>query len=154
MRESLTAQITFALGSHDAADPDVFGAMLGLIAAVAHADGSLEPAEMLTIEEELLHIPIFNEQSIKALVGMIPALGASSKTGLEEWSRLLVRKTSVETRLDLLDVLLEISASDNVLSPDETALMRKIAALLELDHGAYEQIQERHRDKLSEFLHN
>ena len=143
-----------ALGSDSGTDVDVFAAILGLIAATAHADGVIDPKELITIENELTRIPVFSKESAKALVTLVPLLGGAVHTELHNWARLLRDKTSVETRLDLLDVLLEISAADNSISLDETNLMRRIATLLGLDASVYSHIQTRHRDKLAVLLRN
>jgi uncharacterized tellurite resistance protein B-like protein len=68
---------------------------------------------------------------------------------LPRYARELVALADRELRLDILQVLVDVAASDGSISHSETNALRIVTTSLGLDQRDYNAAQARHRDKLS-----
>lgn len=128
----------------------VVGAVAGLLAFVAYADRAYHEAERATVQRVLgrLHgLPPHASEAVSALLeSRIRELAAEP---LQLYTRVLYDHTEREARVELLGVLMELAAADDVLSMDETHGLRRIAKLLGLSQDEYLAAQAAHRGRLS-----
>jgi uncharacterized tellurite resistance protein B-like protein len=64
-------------------------------------------------------------------------------------TRALVELTDRDLRLHVLDLLIQVSAADGVISHNEVVVMRQLTTALGLDQADYNALQNSHRHKLS-----
>lgn len=136
------------LPNEDADTRRLVAAIAGLLAATADADGVYDPAEEVTIRQELHRIHVLSEHGVEAVVALLrthlrPL--ASDELGHAGVVRALLDR---DGRLEVLDTLLEVAAADGVISTPETNLLRRLATALGLTQADYTTLQSRHRDKL------
>jgi len=68
---------------------------------------------------------------------------------LQTYTRVLYEQLERGARLEVLDVLMDLAAADQLLAMEETNLLRRIARGLGLSDHDYLAAQERHRMRLS-----
>jgi uncharacterized tellurite resistance protein B-like protein len=133
-------------------DPDtvaIVTACAGLLAGVAYADRDFSGPEAREIER---------------LLGAVEGLGAGGAPvivrALQEhrielasvhasrFARTLRELGTRELRLHVLEMLVSLAATDNVISPSEQNIMRQVTRALGLEQADYTHAQSQHRDKL------
>jgi uncharacterized tellurite resistance protein B-like protein len=72
-----------------------------------------------------------------------------AQAGDQAWTRELRELGERELRVETLDALIEIAASDHKLSLNETNYLRRLTTSLGLTQADYDGLQARHRDKLT-----
>jgi uncharacterized tellurite resistance protein B-like protein len=68
---------------------------------------------------------------------------------MQAHTRLLRDGAELEQRREILDVLVDLGATDGELSMDETNLLRRVTTALGLSQDDYVAAQSRHRERLS-----
>jgi len=128
----------------------IVGAIGGLLARVAHADGRLDASELAEIREQLGRIDGLAQSGVEAVCALVEEHGGPlAVEGIQSYTRVLYERTERGMRVEVLDVLLDLAASDGVISLDETNLLRRVANALGLDDAEYNASQQRHRARLS-----
>ncbi len=128
----------------------ILGAVAGLLAFVAYADRRYSEQERAAVQAALAQMQGLPDHAIDAISELLGSrirdLAAES---LSTYTRVLYELTERAARLEVLDVLMDLAAADEVLSMDETNELRRIAKLLGLSEDEYVTAQARHRGRLS-----
>ncbi len=141
---------------HDADDDAVriVTAIAGLLAAVAYADREWSKAEEARLRAELARVNGLDAYGVGAICSALREnVVEISTTQTPHYTRDLRALANRDLRLEVLDVLVDLAATDGSISFDEVALLRNTATALGLTQDDYNAIQDRYRDKLS-FLHS
>ena len=122
----------------------------GLLASVAYADREYGAAEQAFVRSALSRLDGVTESGVDAICGVLQQHGQTiAVQNPQAFTRELRERVEVPLRLEVLEVLLELAAVDGELRLAETDLLRRTAAALGLSSADYQQLQERHRDRLS-----
>jgi uncharacterized tellurite resistance protein B-like protein len=147
--DELRALVARSMPNADAETAALVGALAGLLATVAHADREYSEAERGQIRSALSAIPALPEGAVAAIESLLSERMAElAHESLQTYTRLLYRGLDREARLEILEVLMDLAAADEVLDMQETNLLRRIANALGLTAAEYSASQARHRDKL------
>jgi uncharacterized tellurite resistance protein B-like protein len=128
----------------------IVAAVAGLLAFVAHADRAYEMGERAAVEQAIARIEGLSAAAAQAISGLLAARIADLATEpLQTYTRVLGDLTTRTARIELLDVLMDVAAADDILSMDETHGLRRVAKLLGLSEADYMAAQAGHRERLS-----
>jgi uncharacterized tellurite resistance protein B-like protein len=139
------------LPNEDADTRRLVGALAGLLAAIADADGVYDPSEEVTIRQELRRVHVLSDGGVEAVLALLRThLRALSQDDLGHAG--IVRELlDRDGRIEVLDTLLEVAAADGVITTSETNLLRRLSTALGLTQDDYTALQSKHRDKLAVF---
>ena len=125
-------------------------ALTGLIACVAYADRAYRESEQAQVRQDLSRVHGLSAGGIDAICATLRdhvlELGTCN---LQAHTRLLRDSCELEQRREVLDVLVDLGATDGELSIDETNLLRRVTTALGLSQDDYVAAQSRHRARLS-----
>ena len=128
----------------------VVTAIVGLLGAVAYADGVFSPDEQQRVREELGRIRGMTAQGVdtitRALMNHILEIATVQSP---HYTRLLRELGDQELRLDVLEMLVALAAADQVITSAETNVMRQITTSLGLTQRDYNAAQAKYKDRLS-----
>lgn len=128
----------------------IVAAVAGLLATVAHADRTLTREERAHMERVLQRIQVLPDAAAAAVRELLDAEALQlGQEGMHRFLRDLRELADLEARREILDVLMDLAASDDELAMSETHMLRRIATGLGLDDADYLAAQQRHREKLS-----
>lgn len=148
--ERLLAAVRAHLPSADVSTQRIVAAVAGLLSCVAYADRTYSDAEAAKIRAELSRVHGLTPDAVDALERVLRAeLVGLAMAGDQLWCRELVELGDRELRIEVLEVLVELAASDAEFTLAETNLLRRVATALGLAQTDYDALQARHRDKLS-----
>ena len=125
-------------------------ALAGLLACVAYADRYYAESEREQVRRVLsgIHgLPRAGVETISALLD--ENISRLAATAFQNYLRDLRDLADHDTRLQVLEALMELAAADDEVSTVETNLLRRTAAGLGLSSDDYHEVQARYRDKLS-----
>jgi uncharacterized tellurite resistance protein B-like protein len=146
----LEAAIANALSGADPTTVQIITAVTGLLATVAYSDRSISPEESSHLRAELERINGLDKSSVSAICDVLTSHALRfSASFVQRFTRTLREELDEETRAEVLDALLGMAAADGVISFDEVATLRNVTTGLGLSQGHYNQLQTKHRDKLS-----
>jgi uncharacterized tellurite resistance protein B-like protein len=146
----LLALVKRSMPSADADSAAIVGAMAGLLATVAHADRVYTDQERAHVKKALERMHGLSEQAVLAVGTLLDTrLAELAHESLQTYTRVLYERLEREARFEVLEVLMDLAAADEVLTMDETALLRRVARGLGLSDQEYLVSQERHRQRLS-----
>jgi uncharacterized tellurite resistance protein B-like protein len=136
-----------------AADADgaaIVGAVAGLLASVAHADRVYGPEERAHVQDALGRMPGLTPEAVAAVCELLDTrLADLAHESLQTYTRVLYERLERHARFEVLEVLMDLAAADELLTMDETALLRRVTRGLGLSDQEYLASQERHRERLS-----
>ena len=125
-------------------------ALTGLIACVAYADRTYTEAEQTHVREDLGRVHGLSAAGVDAICATlrdhVVELGTCN---LQAHTRLLRESCDLEQRREVLDMLVDLAATDGELSLDETNLLRRVTTAVGLTQDDYLASQQRHRERLS-----
>jgi len=128
----------------------VISAIAGLIGAVAYADREYTEQEARHLRTELERIHGMTHAGIEAICGVLERHIVEVATiQPPRYARDLLEFADRELRLEILDVLVDVAASDGRISHVETNVLRQVTTALGLEQRDYNSAQARHRDKLA-----
>jgi uncharacterized tellurite resistance protein B-like protein len=113
-------------------------AVAALLAQAALMDDHFDAAERTTIERLLstaFHLDAAQAREVLAAAERT----AENSSQLYPFTRTVVERLDAEARIELIEMLWEVAYADGVLSPDEDALIRRIAGMIYVsdhDRGA------------------
>ncbi|MDH3625741.1 MAG: TerB family tellurite resistance protein [Myxococcales bacterium] len=149
-RDRLAKIVEQYLADADDATRRIVTAVAGLLAKVAYADGDYSEREEVTIRAELGRVHGLSAAGVDAICGLLAdQISHVALLGDHDWTRDLRDLASRELRLEILEVLVEMSVADEVLKQEEQTQLRRIAKALNLTQDDYNALQAKHRDKLS-----
>jgi len=148
--ERLRDAVRGRLGSEGEETVRIVAAIAGLLACVAYADKDYSEVEEARVVEELSRVRRL-DRSGAAAIGAVLREHIVEITSAEAsvYARELADLCHPDLRLELLDVLVDVAAEDEVISVRETNLLRNATHALGLSQDDYNASQARHRDKLS-----
>jgi uncharacterized tellurite resistance protein B-like protein len=128
----------------------IVSSIAGLLACAAYADKDYSEVEEARVVRELARVRGLGEQGAAA-IGAVLREHIVEITSAEAsvYARELVDLCHPDLRLELLDVLVDVAAEDEVISVRETNLLRNATHALGLSQDEYNASQARHRDKLA-----
>jgi uncharacterized tellurite resistance protein B-like protein len=146
----LHAAIREHLPQADAETVRVVTAIAGLIGAVAYADRNYTPEEEAQLRSELGRIHGMTDHGIDAVCSLLRLhIVEVATVQVPRYARELRELADLELRLEVLELLVDVAASDGVITQQETNVLRQLATSLGLTQQDYNSAQARHRDKLS-----
>jgi uncharacterized tellurite resistance protein B-like protein len=149
-RDRLAKIVEQYLADADDATRRIVTAVAGLLARVAYADGDYSEREEVTIRAELGRVHGLSAAGVDAICGLLAdQISHVALLGDHDWTRDLRDLASRELRLEILEVLVEMSVADEVLKQEEQTQLRRIAKALNLTQDDYNALQAKHRNKLS-----
>lgn len=148
--ETLYGAVRDALGDDDDVHVRIVGSIAALLLCVAYADSDYDVREEQVLREQLERIHGLDAAGVDAIAAVLREhtaliVGAEGTS----YARELLELTDEEVRLELLDVLVDLAAADDVITVAETNQLRTITKALGLGQDAYLAAQARHRDKLA-----
>jgi uncharacterized tellurite resistance protein B-like protein len=145
----LVAAVRAELAGADDDTVRIVAAIAGLLGQIAYADHRFDEAEEARIRLELGRIHGLAPGGVDAICRVLRAHIAEVAAVESPWhARALRDLADRELRLQVLDLLVEVAAADDVICLAETNLLRHAASTLGLDQDDYNRAQARHRDKL------
>jgi uncharacterized tellurite resistance protein B-like protein len=149
--ERLLRLVRAQLPDADDSTVEVVTAISGLLACVAFADRKLDPNERAQLRTLLGRVNGLRSAGADAICELLERnLPELTLVNSHAYTRVLREQTEVETRLEILDVLLEIAVADAELSFEETQLLRRLTGALGLDQRDYNTAQARHKARLTD----
>lgn len=128
----------------------IITAIAGLLACAAYADREYTEAEERSVRSELTRIHFLGPAGVDAICAVLAEdIQDLARAGDHEWTRELKDLGDRALRVEALDALIEIAASDHRLSVHETNYLRRLTTALGLTQADYDGLQARHRDKLT-----
>jgi uncharacterized tellurite resistance protein B-like protein len=129
--------------------------MAGLLGTVAYADRDYSDVEEATVRSELGRVHGMTQTGIDAIADALRRhIVEVSTVQTPRYCRALREVADRELRLELLGVLVDLAASDGVITHTETTLLRHVTNALGLTQDDYNAAQEPHRDKLGVLSQN
>jgi uncharacterized tellurite resistance protein B-like protein len=134
------------------ADPDthrIVAAIVGLCGVVAYADRQFSAVEQEALLRLLRTIRGMSETHLEGVVSSLnDAIVTVSGTEMARHARTLVELGDRDLRRSVLELLLDLASSDQVLSQEEVVVLRQVTKALGLEQSDYNRLQERHRSLL------
>jgi uncharacterized tellurite resistance protein B-like protein len=150
LSEQLLAIVGAQLPEADPATVRTVAAISGLLACVAFSDRTLHDAERAHLREVLGSVHGIRAGGGEAICELLERhLTQFTVVNPHAYTRSLRELTDRETRLEVLEVLLEVGAADGELSFDETQMLRRLTGALGLEQADYNIAQAHHRERLS-----
>ena len=138
------------LGGADEETVRVVTALAGLVGVVAYADRDYSEGEERQLRGELARIHGMTQPGIDAICAVLRHhILEVATVQLPRYARELVALADRELRLDILQVLVDVAASDGQITQPETNALRHVTTALGLEQQDYNAAQARHRGKLS-----
>jgi uncharacterized tellurite resistance protein B-like protein len=137
---------------HEADDETVrvIAAIAGLVGAVAYADREYTTGEEGHLRSELARIHGMTGAGIEAVCSLLRLhIVEVATVQAPRYARELLELGDLELRLEVLQVLVDVAASDGRITHLETNVLRQLTTALGLTQHDYNAAQVRHRDKLS-----
>lgn len=134
----------------DAETRQLVVAIAGLLASVTYVDRVYVEAERAHVRQVLSNVhglPQAGAEAICAVLGQhVAEIAAGSP---QRYSRVLCELAEPELRREVLEMLVDLAASDGELSMAETDSLRRTTTALALSQDDYVAAQTRHRARLS-----
>ena len=128
----------------------VVSAVSGLLGAVAYADRDFSDDEVQQVRQELRRIHGMTSQGCEAIVSVLRKhIVEISTVQAPRYCRDLMELADRELRVEILQVLVDLAASDGEISLVEVNLLRQTTTALGLTQDDYNAAQRHHRDKLN-----
>ncbi len=128
----------------------IVAAIAGLLASVAYADGEFSDEERAMLRRELLRVNGITEQGVDAICAVLHEhIVLVSTTENQRFTRDLRALADRDLRVEVLNLMVELAASDGVITHDEVTMLRRTTGALGLTQADYNAAQTVHRDKLS-----
>jgi uncharacterized tellurite resistance protein B-like protein len=138
-----------ALPDVDEATVTIVAACAGLLACVAYADRDFSVAEAEKIDRLLSTIEGIGPTGARAIVHALELHRVElARVHRARLTRALRELADRDLRLHVLAMLLELAASDATISQSEVNTLREVTMGLGLDQRDYNDLQNKHRQKL------
>ncbi len=148
--EKFEQTVRDALGSADEESVLVIAAIVGLLGALAHADGDFSSQEQQQVRRELARINGMNPAGVNAVcVALQRHVRDIAAVEIPRYARILRELADRELRLQVLDMLLALAAADEAVTTAETNFIRQTATALGLTQADYNALQAKYKDRLS-----
>jgi uncharacterized tellurite resistance protein B-like protein len=134
----------------DAETVSIVVSVAGLLASVAYADCDFSNSEEEHVVAELGRVRGLSQAGART-IALALREHARELAALQtpRYTRELRRLADRGLRREVLSVLIDLAAADGTISLDEVNQLRQLTEALGLNQSDYNQLQSRHRDKLS-----
>jgi uncharacterized tellurite resistance protein B-like protein len=147
--QKLYDEIRGHLGSDDDELVRIVASVAALLLCVAHADSNYDEAEEQVLRHTLARIDGLDQTGVNAIAKVLRAHEVEiTSAEASSYARELLGLCADDFRLQLLDVLVDLAAADDVITVVETNMLRGVSRALGLTQEDYNASQVRHRDKL------
>src|SRR5688500_4563703 len=148
------AELYSAIRSHlpdaDEETVRVVTAIAGLLGVVAYADREYTGNEEALLKRELGRIHGMTPAGVEAICSILRLhIVEVATVQVPRYARELRELGDLELRLEVLQVLVDVAASDGQISHRETNVLRQLTTSLGLTQQDYNAAQAQHRDKLT-----
>ncbi len=148
--DDLHQAVAYHMQDTDEVQQQLVTAVVALLVRVACADQKFQKEEEDKIRRELGRVEGLAAAGVDAVMNLVrEAALKTSDLQIPLYTRTLRLKGTVELRLEVLELLVELAAADNEISLSETNMIRRLADAMGLSQDDYNAIQAKHRDKLS-----
>lgn len=128
----------------------VIAAMVGLLGAVAYADGEFSPSEQQHVRAELERINSMSSSgAVAACNVLLRHVRELAAVHTPRYCRVLRELADRELRFQVLEMLVALAAADAQVTTAETNFMRQTATSLGLTQGDYNSIQAKYKQHLA-----
>jgi uncharacterized tellurite resistance protein B-like protein len=125
-------------------------AITGLLACVAYADRKYTEPEQAHLEQALRRVQGLDAIAVDTIVAALREhIVRIATANTHVYTRDLRELVDVELRREVLDVLVDLAASDGEIVLAETDLLRRIGSAMGLTPDDYLRSQARYRERLS-----
>lgn len=146
----LNAIVDQALPGADRDTRRIVVAIVGLCGAVAYADRYFSDEERASLSQLLATLQGIDAAKVAALVETLDLhIVEISTTQMARHARTLVELGDRDLRQSVLELLLDLAASDRTLVDQEVVVLRQVTKALGLDQSEYNRLQAKHRALLS-----
>lgn len=150
VKRRLHQEVSSSLPEADEATKRIVTAIAGLLGCVAYADREYTEEEARHVREELSRVQGLTRAGAGAICQILQdEIVAIAQAGDQHWSREIKELADRALRYEILEVLVDLAASDAELSLEETNFLRRLTTGLGLDQRDYDAAQKRHRERLS-----
>lgn len=141
------------LPSADEETVSVVGAIAGLLVAVAYADRRYTQEEEAGVRRELQRVNGMTASGIDAICAILREnVIEVSTVQVPRYCRLLLDLGDRELRVEVLETLVDLAASDGVIDQAEVNLLRLTTTALGLGQDDYNAAQAKYRERLKTLL--
>lgn len=152
-RPPISAQLAALIRVHmDSADDDdvrIATAIAGLFATIAYADREYAAEERTRIRDDLTRMQTLPSAGVNAVCALLDEhIVELSASNTQSYTRDLCELLDVESRREVLTVLVDLAAADGTISHSESNLLRRVTNALALTPDDYLAAQAAHRDRL------
>jgi uncharacterized tellurite resistance protein B-like protein len=145
----LHAAVRAALPGADDDTVAIVSACAGLLASVAYADREFSATEREHARKALATVSGIGPSGAEAIARVLEAQVLELSTvHATRFTRTLKELGDRELRLHVLEMLIDLCASDDELKSQEVVLLRQTTSALGLEQDDYNRLQAVHRDKL------
>lgn len=138
------------LPNADDASVRTAAAVAGLLVGVAYADREYSEAEQAHVRQVLSRVRGLEPDGVEAIFRVLQESSVEVATvHTHAFTRELKQLTDRESRVEILDLLVDLAAADETISGAETVFLRQVATSMGLTQADYNASQQRYRDKLS-----
>ena len=147
--DALASVVREHMPDADDATVEIVAAIAGLLGGIAYADRRVLPEEEQRLRSELGRIHALGDAGVDEICKLLSSHTlAIATTQAPRYTRALREHADRELRLEVLDTLVELAASDGRITLDEVNVLRNTATALGLTQDDYNAAQAKHRDKL------
>ena len=148
--ETLETVVQRELAGADAETVAIVSAIAGLLGSIAYADRKITEDEERALLRELSTIQGLDERGAQAIYRTLTRhIVAVSTLERPRFTRTLLELGDRDLRYQVLGLLVETAAADGTISLEEVNMLRSITTALGLTQGDYNELQSRHRERLS-----
>jgi uncharacterized tellurite resistance protein B-like protein len=153
--EELERLVRQALGTGDEESILVVVALAGLLGAAAYADRDYSEREEAQVRSELSRVHGMPLAAVDAVCAALRRhIVQVSTVEVPRYCRLLRELGDRELRVEVLEVLVEVAAADDVITTAESNLLRQVTTALGLSQSDYNDAQAKHRDRIAALKSN
>jgi uncharacterized tellurite resistance protein B-like protein len=147
--EELRALVARSMPQADHHTAAIVSSVAGLCATVAHADRAYTEQERAHVRRALEQMSGLGAGSTQAIETLLSErITELAHESLQTYTRVLYEGLERQGRLEVLDVLMQLAAADELLDMAETNLLRRITNALGLTEDEYLRAQAKHKQKL------
>jgi uncharacterized tellurite resistance protein B-like protein len=123
-------------------------AVAALLIELARMDDKVDAGERRTIEQLLAHMFRLDSNSVRSLVDQADQVMQRSAQYFP-FTQQICHHASAETRVQIIEMLWTVAYADNVLDPNEDALIRQVAGLIQVSDRERGEARKRALEKLA-----
>lgn len=139
-----------AMPDADGETQSIVAAIAGLLGGVAYADRDYSSIEEERVRAQLGRVQQLSAAGVDAVLHVLrDHIVEIATVQAPRYARVLLEQGDHALRLHVLEMLVDLAAADDSISHEEVQLLRNTTTALGLDQRDYNDLQRRHRDKLT-----